>query len=249
MASAEKVLNLICLFNTTQQEFSAQEVSQNLETPLSTTYKYLDLLNRKGFLIKNPETKRFGLGFTIFKLGNLMINGLRVVDIALPYMKKLSANSQETVLLSALNGWEAICIERIETQRLIKLSLEPGASFPLHASAPSKILLAYQDESLIEAFIEKTGLPKLTKNTIKDPARLRKELEKIKKQGFAFSNSEADYGAGSIAAPIFNHKGRVVAGLALAGPVERVNIRKFPKIVTMVKEHAFEISCKIGYQP
>lgn len=248
LGSAEKALSLISLFDAAHQDFLAQEFSHLLSMPLSTTYKYLDILTRKGFLAKNPDTKKFSLGFTIFKLGNVMLAGLKLVDVALPHMKLLSIESGETVLLTVLNGWEAICLERIETQRLIKLSLEQGSSFPLHASAPSKILLAYQDDSFIETMIEKIGLARLTENTIQDPGRLRKELKKIRKQGFAFSNSEADYGAGSVAAPIFDHKERMVAGLAVAGPRERVNLRKIPLLIDMVKKHATQISRKIGYK-
>ena len=247
LGSAEKALNLIALFDPAHQDFYAQEFSHLLSIPLSTTYKYLELLTRKGFLVKNPDSKKFSLGYTVFKLGNLMPEGLKLVDLALPSMKSFSAESGETVLLTVLNGWEAICLERIETQKLIKLSLERGSTFPLHASAPAKVLLAYQDDHFVEEMIKRVGLPPLTRNTIQDPSRLRKELAKIRKQGMAFSNSEADYGAGSLAAPVFDHKERIVAGLAVAGPSDRVNIRKNPQLIDMVKKHAMQISRKLGY--
>jgi IclR family KDG regulon transcriptional repressor len=248
LGSAEKALNLISLFDLTHQDFYAQEFSHLLSIPLSTTYKYLDLLTRKGFLVKNPDTKKFSLGYNVFRLGNVMLEGLKLVDLALPIMKSLSMESGETVLLTVLNGWEATCLERIETQKLIKLSIERGSTFPLHASAPAKVLLAFQDDPFLQQMVKEVGLPRLTQNTIQDPAKLKKELTKIRKRGIAFSDSEVDYGAGSLAAPVFDYKGRVMAGLAIAGPRDRMNIRKNPRLIDMVKKHALQLSQKLGYR-
>jgi DNA-binding IclR family transcriptional regulator len=163
-------------------------------------------------------------------------------------MKSLSSLSGETVLLTVISGWEAICIEKVETNRLIKLSLERGSSLPLHAGASSKILLAYQEDSFIDSMFEKTHLTKFTDNTITDPIRLKKELKVIVKQGFAFSDQEVDLGARAIGAPIFDHKGKVVAGLTVAGPRERITNKNIPKLIRLVKEAAQKASYDLGYR-
>jgi DNA-binding IclR family transcriptional regulator len=151
-------------------------------------------------------------------------------------------------LLTVISGWEAICIEKVETNRLIKLSLERGSSLPLHAGASSKILLAYQEDSFIDSMFEKTHLTKFTDNTITDPIRLKKELKAIVKQGFAFSDQEVDLGARAIGAPIFDHKGKVVAGLTVAGPRERITNKNIPKLIRLVKEAAQKASYDLGYR-
>ena len=246
--SLEKGLDILCSFDFDHQELSAQEISKKLHIPLSSTYKYLDLLSKKGFLAKHPDTKKYFLGLTIFRMGNIFVNGLKLVDVAIPHMKSLSEMSGETVLLTVINGLKAMCIEKIETSRLIKLSLERGSRRPLNAAASSKILLAYQDNSFIDAMLENGNLTGLTEHTITDPDQLRKELKIIREQGFAFSDSEADLGAKAVAAPVLDHKGRVAAGLTIAGPGERINSENIPKLTALVKDSAREISYDLGYR-
>jgi DNA-binding IclR family transcriptional regulator len=162
-------------------------------------------------------------------------------------MKSLASLSGETVLLTVISGWEVICIEKVEATRLIKLSLERGSSLPLHAGASSKILLAYQENSFIDSMFKKTQLTKFTDNTITDPARLKRELKAIVKQGFSFSDQEVDLGARAIGAPLFDHKGKVVGGLTVAGPRERISDREKERLIRLVKETAKRASHDLGY--
>jgi len=248
VVSLQKGLDILCSFYFGNESFSAQSISERLNIPLSTTYRYLEIFEKRGFLIKNSETRNYKLGFVLFKMGNIVASQMKLVDIVLPHMKSLSSLSGETVLLTVISGWEAICIEKVETNRLIKLSLERGSSLPLHAGASSKILLAYQEDSFIDSMFEKTHLTKFTDNTITDPIRLKKELKAIVKQGFAFSDQEVDLGARAIGAPIFDHKGKVVAGLTVAGPRERITNKNIPKLIRLVKEAAQKASYDLGYR-
>ena len=174
-------------------------------------------------MVRNQETKNYELGFMLFKLGNIISSRMKLDEIVLPHMESLSALSGETVLLTVISGWDVVCIERVEAQRAIKLSLARGASLPLHAGASSKVVLAYQKDSFIDSMLKRAPLLRFTKSTITDPVQLKRELKKIRKQGFAFSDQEVDLGAIAISAPIFDHKGRVIAGLSVAGPRERIS--------------------------
>lgn len=244
----DKGLDILCLFDFDNGALSAQSISEQLNIPLSTTYRYLMTLEKRVFLIRESGTKNFKLGFMLFKLGNIVSSQMKLVDIVLPHMKSLSSESGETVLLTVINGWEAMCLEKVETNKVIKLSLERGLSLPLHAGASSKILLAYQKESFINSMLKNTTLTRFTKNTITDPILLKKELKKIPKQGFAFSDQEADLGARAIGAPIFNHKRELVAGLSIAGPRERITNKNIPKLIRLVKEAAQKASHDLGYR-
>jgi DNA-binding IclR family transcriptional regulator len=127
------------------------------------------------------------------------------------------------------------------------LSLDRGVSFPLYAGASSKILLAYQEDSYVESFLKKVHLVRLTQNTITDPAQLRKELKTIRKQGHSFSDQEADPGARAIGAPIFDHRGKIVAGLSIAGPRDRINEKNMVRLIRLLKETVAKISKDLGY--
>jgi DNA-binding IclR family transcriptional regulator len=245
--SLEKGLDILSCFDLQNNTLSAQAISEHLSIPLSTIYRYLETLKAKDFLIRNGVTRNFRLGFMLFKLGNIVSSQMKLTEIVLPYMKSLSSLSEETVILTALNGWKVICLEKVEPQKLIKLSLERGRSFPLYAGASSKILLAYQNKSYIESFLKKVPLVGFTRNTITDPAQLRKELKTIHKQGYSVSDQEADLGARAIGAPIFDHRGKIVAGLSIAGPRDRINQRNRAKLIRLVKETAQKISGDLGY--
>ena len=248
-ASLEKAIDILNHFYSENQTFSAQEISSQLSIPLSTTYKYLDVLLKKGFLSKDPDTKKFFLGLTIFKMGNLVAAKIKPIDVALPHMDDLAKLSGETVTLTMLVGWESLCVEKIESHRRIKLSVTRGDTLPLHAGGSSKILLAYQEEAFVDAMVENAGLVALTEKTITDPDRLKKELKSIREGGYAFSDSEVDHGAKSAAAPVFNAKGRLVAGISVAGPAERINAETAQKLIEMVIESAAKISSDLGYLP
>ncbi|MGA2316222.1 MAG: IclR family transcriptional regulator [Thermodesulfobacteriota bacterium] len=248
VSSLDKGLDILCSFDFDNKALPAQSISQQLNMPLSTTYRYLMTFEKRGFLVREPGTKNFKLGFVFFRLGNIVSSQMELIDIVLPYMKFLSSESGETVLLTVINGWEAMCLEKVETNKVIKLSLERGSSLPLHAGASSKILLAYQKDSFIKSMLKNTTLTRFTKNTITDPILLKKELRKIQKQGFAFSDQEADLGVRAIGAPIFNHKGELVAGLSIAGPRERITNKDMPKLFRLVKEAAQKASHDFGYR-
>ena len=245
--SIEKAFDILGMFDVRNQELSALEISKQLCIPLSTTYKYLDTLLKKGLVSKEPGAKKYSLGLNIFKMGIVAAAKISYVDITLPHMSSLAKKCGETVLLTVINGWDALCVEEIESQRLVKLTVKQWNTMPLYAGASSKILLAYQNDSFINALIENTGLKSLNKNTITDPVKLEKELSTIRGKGFAMSKSEVDSGAGAIAAPIFNHQKKLVAGITIAGPEERLFNEDNQKLIDMVKVSAHKISFDMGY--
>jgi DNA-binding IclR family transcriptional regulator len=245
--SIDRAIDILGMFNIRNQELSALEISKQLGIPLSTTYKYLDTLLKKGFFSKDPSTKKYSLGISIFKMGIVAAEKISFIDITQPHISSLAEKCGETVILTVINGWEALCVKEIESPRLVKLTVKQWATIPLYAGASSKILLAYQNDSFIDDLIKNTGLKPVNENTITDPVKLKKELASIRDNGFATSESEVDSGAGAIAAPIFDHKRKLVAGITIAGPDERLFNEDSQKLIDMVKETADKISFDMGY--
>jgi DNA-binding IclR family transcriptional regulator len=245
--SIDRAIDILGMFNIRNQELSALEISKQLGIPLSTTYKYLDTLLKKGFFSKDPSTKKYSLGISIFKMGIVAAEKISFIDITQPHISSLAEKCGETVILTVINGWEALCVKEIESPRLVKLTVKQWATIPLYAGASSKILLAYQNDSFIDDLIKNTGLKPVNENTITDPVKLKKELASIRDKGFATSESEVDSGAGAIAAPIFDHKRKLVAGITIAGPDERLFNEDSQKLIDMVKETADKISFDMGY--
>lgn len=247
--SLQKGLDILSCFTLDDDALSAHTISKRLDIPLSTTYRYLETLEETGFLTKANDSNSYQLGCMAFQLGNIVAIQLRLVNTALPHMKSLASLSGETVFLVIISGWKTLVLETVETHRRIKLTVDPGSTQRLYAGAASKILLAYQKESFIDSLFQKVVLTKYTEHTPTDPMVIREELRTIREQGFAFSCQEVDLGACGIAAPIFDGRGKVTAGIVAAGPKERFSEESKPRLIQMVKDTAKSISHDLLYLP
>ncbi|SDP79233.1 IclR family transcriptional regulator [Desulforhopalus singaporensis] len=245
--SLEKAIDILNLFDIDNREFSAKEISESLEIPLSSTYKYIDFLVKKQLLRNKPKSKMYGLGFMITRLGYVLEKDIDILDISRPHLEKLCKETGETAILTMIIGDEVISLDRVEPQRLVKFSLEPGRRLPLHIGATSKILLAFQDDQFIENYLSTNPLTKLTEKSISDPELLKADLETIRGQGYAVSNSEVDAGALAVSVPIFDQRGAVIAGLTVAGPRERINQTQTMHLCSMLKKRAEKIAYDLGF--
>ena len=249
ISSINRALEILCLFDSNYPELlSAQEISKLLKVPLSSTYKYLNILIEKQFLRKEAGDKKYRLGLMVYKLSRRFIHEMGFLDVARSYMKSLSDFSGETVFISVVDGWNGLIIEKAEPSKPVKLSVERGSILPLHAGAAQKVLLAYQKDSFLDAYIKTNGLTKMMPNTITDPDELRKELETIKEQGFAYSDSEVESWAMAIAAPVFDHEKRILAGLTIAVPSHQERKENLQELIGWVKDCSLKISRELGYK-
>lgn len=152
----------------------------------------------------------------------------------------------ETAALTVLDGLGLVYVDVVESPRPVKLSVGKGSTLPLYAGSPGKAVLAFKDRAFIDRVIDATGLAKLGKNTITEPKGLDAELARIRSLGYSESDSEFDLGVASIAAPLFDHKGGVLASLSVAGPADRVMQNKH-ELIGLVTEAARSISAELGY--
>jgi len=227
---------------------SVTEISDLLRFPRSTAYKYLAVLMERRFVEYDQSLGKYKLGMKLFELGTSVQNRIVVGKIARPYLEELSNELGETVGLTLLDRNDALYVEKVEpesTETMVFLSRKV-IRFPLHAGAASKILLAHLEDEKIEAFLKTQKLVKYTRKTIVDPDKLRKEIKRIRKAGYAFSEEEIDLGVRALAAPIFDHDGKIAAGLVVFGPTQRIDDHKKEKILKAIFECSKEISKRIG---
>ncbi len=242
----EKVMDVLYLFDLEHQELSAQQIAEGVKMPLSTTYRYLQAFLKRGILARDDLTGRFCLGVAVARLGFLACERISVIGVCHPYLKPLAEMSMETAALTVLDGLGLVYVDVVESPRPVKLSVGKGSTLPLYAGSPGKAVLAFKDRAFIDRVIDATGLAKLGKNTITEPKGLDAELARIRSLGYSESDSEFDLGVASIAAPLFDHKGGVLASLSVAGPADRVMQNKH-ELIGLVTEAARSISAELGY--
>ena len=220
-STAENVLDVLLLFDASRPELTAEQISRLIGAPRSTTYRYIRTLRDKGFLEATAHDT-FRLGPRLLQFARLAGRQEDVGRIALPFMEELCQKTRETVLLTRLFDGHAVCVERVEAPQAVRITFERGQIQPLHADASSKILLAYISEKRVEDYLP-LPLNAFTPDTVTDLDELKTQLRQIRRQGYCVSEGEVDAGATSVAVPIFGRRGRLVAGLSVAGPTYRMD--------------------------
>lgn len=217
-----------------------------METRLhpSTAHRILGVMveNR---LVDRIEPGTYRLGIRLFELGNLVKSRISIRQEALPFMQSLQQQLGETVHLSLRHDDEMVYIERTSgNNSMMRIVQIIGARAPLHITAVGKVFLAEDGPEKAALYGKRTGLPKYTGNTLSDPALLAQELERVQEQGYAIDNEEAEKGVSCIGAGIYNDEGRLVAGLSVSAPSDRLN-RAW---AGQVRQTAEKISRAIGHR-
>ncbi len=195
-------------------------------------------------LVDRIEPGTYRLGIRLLELGNLVKSRLSVRQEALPYMQILHQELGETINLSVRHDDEVVYIERTTgNQSMMRVVQIIGARAPLHITAVGKVFLAEDGPEKSMQYAQRTGLPRYTENTLTDPETLARELETVRRQGYALDNEEAEKGVSCIGAGIHNDEGRLVAGLSVSAPSDRLN----KAWAAQVRQTAEKISRAIGY--
>jgi len=239
-------LEILLLFDSPHPSFTVLEIANLLHFSQSKTYRLVRALVHYGLLETENGSGRYSLGMNALRLGLLAQQKFNIAIIALPFMKELSRLTKETVLLTAVHGNKAVCLERVESEEPIRYSLFiPGANLPLHAGASSKVLLAFLPETEWDLIPGGGELPRFTPQTITDREALKAELREIRNRGYALSDQEVDREVRAVAAPILNSRGELIAGLSVAGPAYRLNKKRMQSLGRTVKLYAAKMARQI----
>lgn len=149
--------------------------------------------------------------------------------------------------MAILQETRAISIEKFDSPQPVGLDARLGGVMPLHCTGVGKTLLAYHGEELLDQIAHPPGLARMTTHTLDSLPQLRRELDRIREQGYAVDQEEAVEGLSCVAGPVFNHLGQVVAAFSVAGPATRLTSARLPEIAQMVRETSDEISYRLGY--
>lgn len=248
--TVEKALDILLTFSPHNQEMGTLEISEKMGLHKSTVSRLLHVLSRKGFLQQNPKTKKFHLGPSAMTLGVAIKKSLEtnLVTIAKPYMEELRDALQETAALEVFSGTNTVLAHLAEGPHRTNLAGNIGDILSVHAAAGAKAILAFSSRRVCDRVLYGTLAP-LTPNTITNPARLKSQFQKIRKDGIAFDKEEHDLGTNAAAAPIFDFERKPVAALVVAGPAQRITMDTRSTVALRLKETALKISEQLYYKP
>ena len=242
---AFKILDVL----SSEGEKSVTEISKSLNFPKSSVHEIISTLLEAGILERDSDRNRYSLGLKLFELGKQAQANLEISKVAIPSLRGLHEQLDETVHLTVLDGKEVLYTECFESTKRLRTYSVIGIRAPLHCTAVGKAILAYLDEGEVEEVIQSMGLPKFTENTITDPQQLNTEISKIKGCGFATDDMEHEDGVCCVGAPVRNHTGKVIASISVSGPSQRMSSSRLEEIAPLVMDRAAEISRRLGYKP
>ena len=247
ITSVQRCLRLLSLFAQATDGLSASEVAKQSGLPVSTVHRFLVNLENAGFLAYG-NTGKYHLGISSFSIGHAAFAQLDIRRLSLPYLRALNQKTRETIHLTIRNGLSAVYVEKLDSPEKLRIFSHIGASVPLYCTAVGKVMLAYLPHNELEGILPQIELRRLTASTISDAAELRRHLERVRRNGYAFDLEEHEAHIRCVAAPIWDPSGAVNASLSLTAPVVRMALPRLRQLAPLVQEAGLRISRDLGYQ-
>lgn len=240
-------MRLLKAFSEAEVEIGISQLAKRLGVAKSTVHRLAVTLVSEGMLEQNPETGKYRLGMSLFRLGALVRHRMDLSIEARHLLRELREKANETVHLAVLDGPEIMYIYNLESTQAIRMRSDIGVRKPAYCTAEGQAMLAYQPSETIDQII-RAGLPARTPQTITDPVALKKALDVVRQRGCAIEDEESEIGMRCVAAPIRDDSGEVIAAIGLAGPVSRLSKKALAAFIPHVVETAAAISARLGYR-
>lgn len=241
----ERAMRLLDALAAQPEPVTLKELSATTGLHASTAHRILNDLV-VGRYVERVDNGLYQLGMRLLELGSLVKGRLNVREAAISAMRSLHKLTGQTINLSVQQGDEIVYIDRAWSERSgMQVVRAIGGRAPLHLTSTGKLFLSTGDARQVRAYALRTGLAGHTRNSLTDLDRLERELALVRRHGYARDNEELELGVRCIAAGIFDDTGKLVAGLSISAPAERLQDDWIKALV----DTAASISEALGYEP
>ena len=237
------VLGVLCAFDGEHPRMGLSEIARRAVLPLTTTHRLVGGLVAAELLVRGADGT-YEVGRRLWQIGLLAPVQTRLRDAATPYMQDVYAATHDNVHLAIRDGSAALYVERISGERSVPILSGAGRRLPLHATGVGKILLAHAPQEIVDAVLRSPE--RITKHTIVDARRLRRDMQAIRERGFARTAEEMTVGTCSVAVPVFQGDGNVAAALGIVVTSVR---RDLMRLVPVLQVAARGISRRLAADP
>lgn len=246
--AVQRAADILQLFAESETRYlGVSEIARRLSLSKASAYRLLVSLADRRLVEFDQATELYALGPGVLMLGMTYLDQIEVRSMSRAPMRRLVERSGETAALSVEVDHTRVYVDQITPHREVKMTVQLGRPASLHAGGASKVFLAHMREEEFEQYIQSHKLERYTETTISDLGTLRAELVAIRERGYALSIMERQVSAGSVAAPILDHEGSLVAVMSLCGPVERFQ-PKSETFARLLMEETRELSARLGYR-
>jgi len=243
-----KVLKILDVLQRHPFGLDLKTISEEAGINKTTAYRLLAHLERESYLMRD-EAGSYLLGMKLLQLGSRENHNTMLQQMAAPVVRDLWKATEETVNVGVLDGSQVLYVAVLESPHAFRLVSKIGMRRPLHSTALGKALLAFRPDEENANLLSSLSFPSLTPQSLTSLIELQRELEDVRRLGYALDNEENVMGARCVGAPVWNSRMEAIAAISLAGPITRISVDKVPMFASAVKDAAREIAARMGFHP
>ncbi len=250
IASLAKGLELLNAFSNDSQPLSLKDLSERTGWSKGATFRYAFTLQHLGYLQQDPVTKRYRPGVKVLSLGFSYLSGLGLTERAQSYLEELFQATGQPCHMAILDGPDIVYVLRRADRSLTSINVYVGARLPGYCTSMGKVLLAHLPGAEARRRLASVPLRQHTPNTVTDLDRLAAEWAQIRERGYSSTDEELELGVRSIAAPIRDISGQVIAAVNVSTLAARVSREEMcAQFLPRLLSAATRISSVLGYLP
>lgn len=248
VGSVEKAFEVLRVLSAAPTPLGLSEVVKVSGMGKSAAQRFLHTLSALGYIRQDKESKAYSITARVLDLAQSYLGADGLREKASPFLRAANLKTEETVNLSVLDRLSVLYLMRYQGFHEISVELSIGSKLPAFCTAPGRVILAFLEESECNWVLEKSDIKAYTPYTVTDKSKILGALAAIRRDGYFISNQEAFVGDISIAAPVFNFAGRVIAAVNTAVPTSRWTVDKVrERLMPVTVAVAADISAAMGY--
>lgn len=244
--SVDRALSILETLAEDDEGYRLSDLAIRTGLSASTVHRLLATLESRRFVQFDRAESKWHVGVRSFTVGASFARRRNFSTQAIPYLRKLRDLTRETANLAVVDDEFIIVLTRMESREIMRSLTQVGGRVPMVTSGVGKAVLATYSDEDVGAVIRHHGMPRLTEKSIVRPSDLFKELEKIRKLGFALDDEEACMGLRCIAAVVYNDCAEPLAAISVSGMTSRLTDDRLPEIGQIVREVAGELTVALG---
>src|SRR5205814_643099 len=244
--SVDRALLIIETLAEDDEGYRLSDLAVRTGLSTSTAHRLLTTLERRRFVQFDRDGSKWHVGAQSFVVGSTFVRRRNFATQAMPYLRKLRDQTRETANLAVVDDESIIVLTRMESREIMRSLTKVGGRVAMVASGVGKAVLATYSDGDVRAIIQHHGMPRLTEKSIVRPSDLFRELEKIRRQGFAVDDEEACMGLRCIAAVVYNDCGEPLAAISVSGMTSRITDERLSALGASVREVAAELTLALG---
>jgi DNA-binding IclR family transcriptional regulator len=242
-------LQLLTQFSSEERELSGAELSRRLGLPRASVFRMLQTLEQSGFVERVGEGSNYKLGLGVLRLGFAYLASMELTEHGRPVIDALRDACGYSAQIVVRDGREVVFVAKAAGHNAMFHSIQVGARLPAHATVLGRVLLSDLDPAALALLYPEPTLRAYTSLTPTTPQQLFEVVAQVRVQGFAVSQSGFETGISTIAAPVFDDRGRIVAAVSISVPAPKIEVTELSTLTEQVLQAARQLTQRLSHRP